>query len=63
MRGTLLIGLAVVLLIIGVLVMKDMGADSTSGNQETQAEAYMEKAKVAAEDVDKRSKDIKKSAD
>ncbi|MCP4625310.1 MAG: hypothetical protein GY850_17590 [bacterium] len=63
MRGALLIGLAVVLLIIGVLVMKDMGADSTSGIQETQAEAYMEKAKVAAEDVDKRFKDIKKSAD
>ena len=63
MRGVLLIGLAIVLLIIGVLVMKDMGADSTSGIQETQAEAYMEKAKVAAEDVDKRFKDIKKSAD
>lgn len=63
MRGALLIGLAVVLLIIGVLVMKDMGADSTSGIQETQAESYMEKAKVAAEDVDKRFKDIKKSAD
>ena len=63
MRGTLLIGLAVVLLIIGVLVMKDMGVDSTSGTRETKAEAYMEKAKVAAEDVDKRLKDIKKSAD
>jgi hypothetical protein len=43
--------------------MKDMGVDSTSGTQETKAEAYMEKAKVAAEEVDKRLKDIKKSAD
>jgi hypothetical protein len=63
MRGTLLIGLAAVLLIIGVLVMKNMGADSSSGTQETKAEAYMEKARVAAEDVDKRLIDIKKSAD
>jgi len=59
MRGALLIGLAVVLLIIGLLVMKNTGVDTTSGVQETQAKQYMEKATNAADDVDKRIKDIK----
>ncbi len=60
MRGALLIGLAVVLLIIGLLVMKNMGADKPGGVQKSQTEAYMEKAKNAADDVNKRLKDIKK---
>lgn len=60
MRGTMLIGLAVVLLIIGLLVIKNIGADKPGGVQESQTEAYMEKAKKAADDVDKRIKDIKK---
>ena len=60
MRGTMLIGLAVVLLIIGLLVMKNMGADKPGGVQESQTKEYMEKAKTAAADVDKRLKDIKK---
>jgi hypothetical protein len=63
MRGASLIGIAVVLLIIGVLVMKNMNADSTSGTHKTKPEAHMEKARVAAEDVDKRSIDIRKSVD
>jgi len=60
MRGALLIGLAVVLLIIGLLVIKNTGVDTTSGVQETQAKQYMEKATNAVDDVDKRIKDIKK---
>ena len=60
MRGSLLIGLAVVLLIIGILVIKNMGADDPSGVQETQTKAYIEKANNAADDVNKRLKDIKK---
>ena len=60
MRGTMLIGLAVVLLIIGILVVKNMGADKPGGVQESQTKEYMEKAKTAAADVDKRLKDIKK---
>ncbi len=60
MRGALLTGLAVVLLIIGLLVMKNMGADKPGGVQESQTKEYMEKAKTAAADVDKRLKDIKK---
>ena len=39
MRGTLRVGLAVVLLIIGLLVMKNMGVDNSGGIQKTQAEA------------------------
>ncbi len=60
MRGTMLIGLAVVLLIVGILVIKNMGADKPGGVQESQTKAYMEKAENAADDVNKRLKDIKK---
>ena len=60
MRGALLIGLAVVLLIIGLLVIKNTGVNTTGGVQETQAKAYREKAKNAADDVDQRIKDIKR---
>ncbi|CAB1057093.1 hypothetical protein D1BOALGB6SA_1832 [Olavius sp. associated proteobacterium Delta 1] len=59
MRGTLLIGLAVVLLIIGLLVIKNMDADKPGAVQESQTKAYVEKAKKVADDVDKRFKDIK----
>ena len=60
MRGTLFVGLAVVLLIIGLLVMKNMGVDNSGGIQKTQAEAHIDKAKNVAVDADKRFKDIKK---
>jgi Na+-transporting methylmalonyl-CoA/oxaloacetate decarboxylase gamma subunit len=60
MRGTMLIGLAVVLLIIGILVVKNMGADKPGAVQESQTKEYMEKAKTAAADAAKRLKDIKK---
>jgi Na+-transporting methylmalonyl-CoA/oxaloacetate decarboxylase gamma subunit len=60
MRGTMLIGLAVVLLIIGILAVKNMGADKPGAVQESQTEEYMEKAKTAAADAAKRLKDIKK---
>ena len=62
MRGAMIIGLAVVLLIIGILVIKNMGADKTGAAQKTQTKAYMEKAKSAADDASKRFKDIKKQA-
>jgi hypothetical protein len=60
MRGALLIGLAVVLLVIGILVIKNTGADKSGGVQESQTKTYMNKAKTAADDVDKRLKGIKK---
>lgn len=60
MRGTMLVGLAVVLLIIGILVIKNMGGDNPGGIQESQTKEYIDKAKNAADDVDIRLKDIKK---
>jgi len=59
MRGTLFIGLAVVLLIVGLLVLKNMGADDPGAVQDSQTEAYVDKAKHAADDVEKRLKNIK----
>ena len=60
MRGAMLIGLAVVSLIIGVLVIKNMGGDKTGAGQESQAKSYIEKAQTASDDMDKRFKDLKK---
>jgi len=60
MRGALLIGTVVVLLIIGWLVMKNMSVDNPVGDQDTKTEAYIEEAKNVAKDVDKRLKDFKK---
>ena len=60
MRGAMLIGLAVVLLIIGILVIKNMGADQPGGVKESQNQAYLEKAKNTADDMNERLKDIKK---
>jgi len=62
MRGTMLIGLAVVLLIIGFLFVKNMGADKPGGVQKSQTKAYVDKAKTAADDANQRFKDLKKQA-
>jgi len=62
MRGAMLIGLVVVLLIIGILVMKNMGADKTGAAQKTQTKAYIDKAKSVEDDANKRLKDIQKQA-
>jgi predicted metalloprotease len=56
MRGALIIGLAVVLLIIGILVMKNMGGDNPSGVTKTQAKQYTERAKSAADKTHARIK-------
>ena len=60
MRGAMLTGLAVVLLIIGILAIKNMGADSSSGVEESQAEEYIDKAQTTVDDMNKRLKDLKK---
>jgi len=62
MRGAMLIGLVVVLLIIGILVMKNMGADKTGAAQKSQTKAYIDKAKSVEDDANKRLKDIQKQA-
>ena len=60
MRGAMLIGLAVVLLIIGILSIKNMGADESGRVQESQSEAYIEKAQTATDDINKRLEGINK---
>lgn len=60
MRGAFIIGLLIVSLIVGLLVMKNMGSDSSSGVNKTQAKQYIEKAESAADDVNKRMNDISK---
>ena len=62
MRGVFIIGLVVVLLIIGILVMKNMGVDRSGGVTETQAENYTERARDAADEATERIKDISKQA-
>jgi len=59
MRGTLIIGLAIVLLIVAILVIKNMGNDNP-GVTETQAEKYTERAQSAADNANKRIQDIRK---
>lgn len=58
MRGALFIGLAVVLLIVGILVTKNMGVDNSSGVTKTQAKEYTERAESAADRAKERIKDI-----
>ncbi len=60
MRGAFIIGLAVVLLIIGLLVMKNMGVDNSGGVTKTQSKEYMERAESAADNVKERIQDINK---
>ena len=62
MRGALLIGGVLVLLIIGILVMKNMGVDDSNDAQKSQSKAYIESAKSTADDVEKKFKDIGKQA-
>ena len=59
MRGVMLIGLAVVLLIIGILSIKNMGADESGGIQESESQAYIDKAKNTADDMNERFKGLK----
>ena len=58
MRGALLIGLTVVLLIIGILVMKNMGVDNSTGTTKTQAVKHTKRAESAADKATERIKDL-----
>jgi hypothetical protein len=60
MRGALLIGLTIVLLIIGILVMKNMGADNSTGITMTQAVKHTKRAESAADKANERIKDLSK---
>lgn len=59
MRGAFIIALAVGLLIIAILVMKNMGVDNQGAVTQTQAKKYTEQAKSAADQVNKEIKDIR----
>jgi uncharacterized protein YxeA len=62
MRGAFIIGLLIVSLIVGLLVMKNMGTDNSNGVTKTQAKKYVEKAESTANDVNKRLNDLNKQA-
>ena len=58
MRGALLIGLTVVLLIIGILVMKNMEVDNSTGTTETQALTHTKRTESAADKANERIEDL-----
>ena len=59
MRGALIIVMAVSLLIIGILVMKNMGVDRSTGVVDTQTKQYTESAKSIADEADERTEDLR----
>jgi hypothetical protein len=58
MRGALLIGLTVGLLIIGILVIKNMGVDNSTGTTEKQALTHVKQAERAADKANERINDL-----
>ena len=63
MRGAIIIGLLIVSLIVGVLVIKNMGSDSSSGITESKAKSYINKAENTASDVNKKLDGYRKQAE
>lgn len=59
MRGVLIIVMAFSLLIIGILVIKNMGVDRSTGVIETQTKQYTESAKSIAEEANERTKALR----
>ena len=55
MRGVLIIVMVFSLLIIGILVMKNMGVDRSTGVIETQTKQYTESAKSIADEANERA--------
>ena len=62
MRGAWIVGLVIVLLIIGILVMKNLGDNHQSGVTQTQAEEYTQRAKSASDEANARIKDLNEQA-
>ncbi|MEE4265131.1 MAG: hypothetical protein V2I56_20765 [Desulfobacteraceae bacterium] len=58
MRGILIAGLAGALLLVGILVIKNMGADDSHGVSQTQAKKYIERAEDVAGKAAERIKKI-----
>ena len=59
MRGALIIVMAVSLLIVGILVLKNMGVDQSPDVIETQAKQVTESAKSVADEADERTKELR----
>ena len=59
MRGVLIIVMAISLLIIGILVMKNVGVDRSTGVIETQTKQYTESAKSIADEANERTKALR----
>jgi glucan phosphoethanolaminetransferase (alkaline phosphatase superfamily) len=59
MRGALIIVMVVSLLIVGILVMKNMGVDKSTGVVETQTKQYTESAKSIADEANERTKALR----
>ena len=59
MRGALIIVMAVSLLIVGILVMKNMGVDTSTGVVETQTKQVTEGAKNFADEANQRTDDLR----
>ncbi|MGD8243234.1 MAG: hypothetical protein PVF59_10425 [Desulfobacterales bacterium] len=54
MRALMMAGLVVVLLIIGILTMRNMGVRSVDGETETQARDYVERAEDVSDAVEEK---------
>ena len=59
MRGALIIVMVVSLLIVGILVMKNMGVDRSTGVIETQTKQVTESAKSFANEANQRTDDLR----
>ncbi|MEJ2170702.1 MAG: hypothetical protein P8X90_34850 [Desulfobacterales bacterium] len=59
MRGALIIVMAVSLLVVGILVMKNIGVDRSSDVTETQTKHYTESAKSFADEADKKTENLR----
>lgn len=58
MRGIMIAGLAVVLLIVGILVIKNMGAGDSNGAADMRTEKVIERAEDAAEKATEKIKNL-----
>ena len=62
MRGTMLVCLAVVLLVVAILVMKNLGGGEAGRVDDTHSKQYIDRAQGAAEAVNSRIEDISRRA-
>jgi Cu/Ag efflux pump CusA len=59
MRGALIIVMAISLLVVGILVMKNMGVDRSPAVTKTQTKQYTDSAKSLVDEADEKTKDLR----